>query len=200
MCSWCYGFDPELAALLARNVDVQLRLVMGGLRACNTRVMDAAMKISTREHWQHVHEASGLPFSYALFTRDDFIYDTEPACRAVVTVRAQMPGQTLDYFDAVQKAFYAEGRDVTQADVLADCAADLGLSREDFLVAFASDAMKEMVQQDFALTQRLGVSGFPTLVMEHSDKLHLITTGYARADALAAIIERIPTDSVQAAR
>lgn len=198
MCSWCYGFGPQLSALLERESPIELRLVMGGLRAYNTRVMDAAMKRSTREHWQHVHEASGLPFSEALFARDDFIYDTEPACRAVVTFRAQAPGRALDYFHSVQKAFYAQGRDVTQADVLADCAAELGVPRETFLPAFRSDGMKEATRQDFALTQRLGVSGFPTLMMEHGDQLHVVAAGFARTDALAARIKSIVAGSVQA--
>ena len=198
MCSWCYGFGPQLSALLEREAPIELRIVMGGLRAYNTRVMDAAMKKSTREHWQHVHEASGLPFSEALFARDDFIYDTEPACRAVVTVRAQASGRALDYFHAVQKAFYAEGRDVTQADVLADCAAELGVPPETFLPAFHSDGMKEATRQDFALTQRLGVTGFPTVLMEHGDQLHVIATGFARTDALAARLESVAAGSVQA--
>lgn len=32
MCSWCYGFGPELAALLEARPDVPLRIVVGGLR------------------------------------------------------------------------------------------------------------------------------------------------------------------------
>lgn len=190
MCSWCYGFGPELSALLGRNGGVQLRLVMGGLRAYNTRIMDAAMKMSTREHWQYVREASGLPFSDMLFARDDFIYDTEPACRAVVTVRAQAPNQALAYFHAVQKAFYAEGRDVTQSAVLADYA-QLDIPRESFMTAFHSEAMKEATRQDFGLTRRWGVSGFPTIAMEFGDKLHFVATGFVRADALASRMESI---------
>jgi putative protein-disulfide isomerase len=195
MCSWCYGFGPQLSVLLEREAPIELRIVMGGLRAYNKRVMDAAMKMSTRDHWQHVHEASGLPFSEALFARDDFIYDTEPACRGVVTVRAQASGRALDYFHAVQKAFYAEGRDVTQADVLADCAVELGVPRDTFLTTFHSDGMKEATRQDFALTQRLGVTGFPTLLMEDADKFHVISLGFASIDALSA---RIAAVSVQA--
>ncbi len=32
LCSWCYGFGPELSKLLARHPGARLDLVMGGLR------------------------------------------------------------------------------------------------------------------------------------------------------------------------
>ena len=60
---------------------------MGGLRPFNTQPTTAEFKEMLRGHWRHVATASGLPFSETVLERDDFIYDTEPACRAVVTAR-----------------------------------------------------------------------------------------------------------------
>jgi putative protein-disulfide isomerase len=40
MCSWCYGFAPVMSALEQQFRErLPLRLVMGGLRAGNTRPM-----------------------------------------------------------------------------------------------------------------------------------------------------------------
>lgn len=191
MCSWCYGFGPQLSALLERVGPFDLRLVMGGLRAYNTSVMDAALKRTLREHWQHVHEASGLPFADGQLAREDFVYDTEPACRAVVTARTQEPERALDYFHAVQAAFYGEGRDVTQGDVLADVAAALGLQRAEFAAAWASESMKLETRGDFLLAQRLGVSGFPTLAMHHGERLHLVANGFTRTHILSQRVAQI---------
>ena len=191
MCSWCYGFGPELSTLLAQLGDSELILILGGLRAGNTQPMDDQLKATLRTHWQHVHEASGLKFSEAAMTQEGFIYDTEPACRAVVTVRESPPHRALDYFHAIQKAFYAQGRDVTKAEVLADIAAAQGLPREDFLAAWESAAMRDATRLDFSVTQRWGISGFPTLLVEHGGQLHAVTTGFARADDLAQRIREI---------
>ncbi|MEO8135858.1 MAG: DsbA family protein, partial [Betaproteobacteria bacterium] len=90
MCSWCYGFGPQLATLLERvsgRQPVNLELVMGGLRAYNTVVMDDTSKTVLLEHWTHVREASGLPFGDAAIHAHGFVYDTEPACRAVICAR-----------------------------------------------------------------------------------------------------------------
>src|SRR5207248_556067 len=126
MCSWCYGFGPELAKLLARHADAELELVMGGLRPFNTQPATAEFREMLRGHWRHVATASGLPFSDTALDRPGFVYDTEPACRAVVTARDIEAAKAPGYMKAVQAAFYRDGRDVTRGDELADIAAECG--------------------------------------------------------------------------
>jgi putative protein-disulfide isomerase len=194
MCSWCYGFGPQLAALVAREAPVDLLLVLGGLRPYDTRVMDETMKTMLRDHWRHVHAASGLPFSEAVLARDDFIYDTEPACRAVVTVRARVPKRALDYLHSVQTAFYRDGLDVTQIDVLADIAVAYDFKRDVFLAAWESDEAKRATRVDFETTKQLGVTGFPTLAMDRDGRLHAVAAGFTTMDKLVERIAEIAAD------
>jgi putative protein-disulfide isomerase len=92
----------------------------------------------------------------------------------------------------VQQAFYVEGRDVTNAHVLADLAADVGLDRAAFLSAHESDAAKEAVRNDFTATQQTGVTGFPTLAAGYApQRFFLVTAGFARAAEIADRLERI---------
>jgi len=196
LCSWCYGFGPQLSKLLARHPGTRLDLVMGGLRPFNTKVMTPDFKEMLRGHWRHVAEASGLPFSESIFARDDFVYDTEPPCRAVVTARNLDASRAYDHLKAVQVAFYRDGREVTRADVLADIAAECGYPREAFLASLESDAMREETKADFATTQSLGVGGFPTVGLAKGSQFYLLTSGYATADVLEyriAEIERLAT-------
>ena len=94
MCSWCWGFSPTINRVVERyGSDMVIEPIMGGLRAGNTELLDAKGKEYIRGHWQHVHKASGQPFDFTFFDRDDFVYDTEPACRAVVTMRRLKPDQ-----------------------------------------------------------------------------------------------------------
>ena len=198
MCSWCYGFGPELSALLARHPGMQVDLLMGGLRAYNTKVMNAAMKDTLRGHWQHVSQASGQPFSQALFARDDFVYDTEPACRAVVVARSQDPELALSLMRAIQAAFYRDGRDVTQGDVLADIAAATGLPRNLFIAAWNSKEAQEAARADFMGAQSLGVQGFPTLATVENGRFYLIANGYIKADVLEERLGRIAAQHTEA--
>ncbi|MEM6902652.1 MAG: DsbA family protein, partial [Pseudomonadota bacterium] len=137
MCSWCWGFKPSLLAVLeAYGSRLPLRMIMGGLRAGNTKVMDTEQKTTIRQHWEHVAEASGQPFRYEFFDRDGFVYDTEPACRAIVAGGEIAPDRVIPYLVAVQSGFYQENRDVTDPEVLADLSVDAGMDRDEFLAAF----------------------------------------------------------------
>jgi putative protein-disulfide isomerase len=191
LCSWCYGFGPELSSLLERHPDARLDLVMGGLRPYNTEVMSPAFKEMLRTHWQHVAEASGLAFSESILERSDFIYDTEPACRAVVTARTLDASKAYEYLKAVQGAFYRDGREVTRPPVLADIAAECGYDRAAFLATLESPEMGEETRKDFSTTQSLGVNGFPTLAVAHGPQLYLVTSGYATADVLEERLAQI---------
>jgi putative protein-disulfide isomerase len=197
MCSWCYGFGPELRALLEGLPGMPLHIVVGGLRAYNTKPMDADMKATLLSHWQHVEERTGLPFVRDALAREGYIYDTEPACRAVVTARALAPDAAFAVFGAIQHAFYAEGRDVTQGDVLAETAcaalADRGCTVDaaTFLAQWNSSAMKDATRKDFEQTKRWGVSGFPTLVLERDGQLDLVVSGYAPMPTLVELLQQL---------
>jgi len=143
-----------------------IRLIMGGLRPGTTKPLDEAGKRSIREHWEHVHEASGQPFNMRFFNRTGFIYHTEPASKAVVFARRSGMEQSLAYLPLVQRAFYAENRDVTNEEVLADLAIKAGLDGQAFLKVFRRDHVKQETWTDFAIAQRAGITGFPTLVAE----------------------------------
>ncbi len=194
MCSWCYGFGVPLGQLLRRFPDLQVQLVLGGLRAYNTQVMDNALKQKLRGAWAGVAERSGQPFSNALFDRDDFIYDTEPACRAVVTVREHAPALALDMYHAIQQAFYVDGRDVTKPAVLGEVWDEVRRRGKDngshinFLRDFDSDAMRQGTRDDFTLAQRWGIRGFPALLAVQGGQAEMLANGFTEADVL---IERL---------
>ena len=190
MCSWCYGFAKTLDDLLAAPGDtapLNLALMMGGLRPYTTEPMAPGRADEIFGHWAHVHEASGQPFAPAPHTAlhlPGFIYDTEPASRAVVAVRTLWPQHGWKFLHAVQKAFYAEGRNVTQPEVLADVAEAQGLPRAAFAMAFASQQVRDATRADFTQSQQWGIRGFPALVLDQGERLQLVCQGYLPTAAL----------------
>lgn len=200
MCSWCYGFGPELSTLMQGLPDLPVEVVVGGLRPYNTQPMDENLKTTLLSHWHKVAEKTGLPFMDDALNREGFVYNTEPACRAVVTARKMAPTATLAVFQAIQRAFYAEGKDVTRIDVLSEIAAatltSLGVPTDAaaFEAKMKSEESIMAAHDDFALTQKWGVNGFPTLVLERDGRLDLVTSGYVEMPLLVehmqAIIDR----------
>lgn len=187
MCSWCYGFGKEMTALMAMHQGLELQIIVGGLRAGGTEVLDQAGKQFRLTHWARVEAASGLPFNReALMARENFVYDTEPVCRAVVAARRLAPqADLLAVFRALQHAFYVDGRDTTDGRVLAEVvAAQLGVDVETVLRTWRDDVTIALASADFARARALGVRSFPALLLERDDGIVEISGGYAQAAQL----------------
>jgi putative protein-disulfide isomerase len=192
MCSWCYGFSPVIAALAERfEGRLPVAVVMGGLRAGNTEAMRPEDKGMIRDAWTRVGAASGQPFDFSFFDREGFIYDTEPACRAVVTARRLLPRMALPFMARIQQAFYAENRDMTAAEEIAGVAEEAGFDRAGFGEAFAAQETRTETVRDFMTAESLGIRGFPTVIAGSEEKGYaLLTNGFRPLEDLAEPLER----------
>ena len=195
MCSWCYGFGPVMSRFVAAHPDLTVKVVMGGLRPYTKEPMVAVQQKQIQQHWRHVEAASGKPFNDSLLMQDGFVYDTEPACRAVATVRSIQNADALNCLTAISAAFYRDARDVTKAETLADIAAEIGLDRAAFLSALESTQMRDTVKQDFSFTQSLGIQGFPTLCIGDEEQLQMISSGYASSEIIEERYQQLLADT-----
>lgn len=192
MCSWCYGFGKELTALTQRHPELELQILVGGVRAGATDLLDESGKQFRLGHWARVEDSSGLPFNRAAFlARENFVYDTEPVCRAVVAVRRAAPqADQLAVFRALQHAFYVDGLDTTDGKVLAEVAS-AALAKGGHTVPAAvlhaewnSAAAIAVTAAEFAHVRSLGIRSFPALLLETEEGLYEISPGYAPVDKL----------------
>lgn len=189
MCSWCWGFAPEIATLReAYRERLRIALVLGGLRH-ETTPMTAAQRDEILHHWHAVHARTGQPFRFDGALPEGFVYDTEPACRAVAAMGGLDPTLTFPLFQAIQSAFYAEGRDVTRTEVLAVLASDLGVDTNGFRAAFGSDEARARVQAHFRQTRLAGVRGFPALILQQDAQLQPIASGCQPLGTVRAAID-----------
>ncbi|WXL27552.1 DsbA family protein [Ectopseudomonas mendocina] len=191
MCSWCWGFAPVLEALAEQAAadGVGLELVVGGLRRDGVAV-DAAGRVRYLGYWQAVNAATGQLFNFDKGIPEGFVYDTEPACRAIVTARSLAPELVWPLTRLIQQGFYTQGLDVSRASVLVELAEKAGIPRIEFAQAFDSQAQRDATQADFEWAKGLGIAGFPTLLAEHNGQLALVTNGYQPLESLQPLLTR----------
>lgn len=192
MCSWCWGFSPIISDVkknYARHV--KIALVMGGLQAGETKVLSPSSRDEILHHWHQVHEMAGQDFSFENALPEGFIYNTEPACRAVITAGSIDATKTFAYFTAVQSAFYTKNQDVTQPDCLQQLAVDCGINAEEFKYLFQGEKQLEHVKKNFEFTKKAGVQGFPTLILNKPEQLDIITRGYDNYDNIAVSLDKL---------
>lgn len=191
MCSWCWGFSPVIEAVRDQYRDrVKIALVLGGLRPGETSPLSAAGREEILHHWRAVQARTGQPFRFEGALPQGFVYDTEPASRAVASVGGMETALIFPLFKAIQSAFYADGRDVTQSGVLAELAAGLGVNAAAFLRAFDSDAARARTQAHFRQARQAGVRGFPALILQQGTKLHPVSNGCRPLETVRAAIDR----------
>jgi putative protein-disulfide isomerase len=194
MCSWCYGFGKEMTALMQMHPELELDIVVGGVRAGATDILDDAGKAFRLGHWQRVEASSGLPFNREAFVaRQNFVYDTEPVCRAVVTARKLAPeADLLSVFRALQDAFYADGLDTTDGRVLAIVAsaalteAGHPVDALTFQTTWQATATIAETNADFLKARAMGVRSFPALLLDTGEGMVEVSGGYAHAPELDA--------------
>jgi predicted DsbA family dithiol-disulfide isomerase len=76
-------------------------------------------------------------------------------------------GKAGDYNHRIFTAFFQDELDIGKADVLSDCAVDIGLDRQDFRAALDSGVhAKECEQQLILGRDVMGINSVPTFVLD----------------------------------
>jgi putative protein-disulfide isomerase len=189
MCSWCWGIAPELQALVDAHPELPLRIVVGGLRpGPNAQTVGAEFAASLAHHWEDVQRRSGQPFDRTLLDDHGWLYDTEPACRAVVVMRELAPHETFRFFKRLQQAFYAEGRAVWDPQIYGGLIEGFDVDADEFLDTFGSREAVKATWQDFSLARSWGINGFPTIVLRQGSTGQIVARGYTTADDMELVI------------
>ncbi|EFW90516.1 DSBA oxidoreductase [Haladaptatus paucihalophilus DX253] len=81
-------------------------------------------------------------------------------------VKSEHPDDWLDFDEAIFEALWQDGRDIGDADVLADLAEGAGLDTDEIRNAIADDDLREELQDRSAEAQRRGVTGVPTFAYD----------------------------------
>ena len=187
MCSWCYGFGPEIRKVIQQFPSLEFELVLGGLRPYGKEKIQG-MKNFLLKHWMKIESTTGQKFSYDILDDPDFVYDTEPSNRAIVLARHMGYEDVLGFYEAVQFAFYAEGKNVLEKSTFVDIAQSLGIDSKKYEELFGSEEIKTATRESFSYTIECGVNAFPTLVLDTGDRKHLLSRGYQKSEPL---IEKI---------
>tara|TARA_B110000037_G_scaffold101356_1_gene118201 strand:+ start:56071 stop:56520 length:450 start_codon:yes stop_codon:yes gene_type:complete len=144
-----------------------------------------------KSHWVEIEERTGQPFSHDILKDPDFVYDTEPASRAVVVARMMNPKIEFDFFKAVQMAFYRDNLNTNKIETYLPLADEFGLDREKYQELFESTESKKHTKGDFQLSQQMGVKGFPSIIIKKDGKFTLVANGYQKAENINKVIAAI---------
>jgi putative protein-disulfide isomerase len=185
-CGWSHGFSATLQDIAARHPALPVEVVSGGLFTGPRRVpirefgyvQGANAKIS---------ELTGAEFGsgYAdLIADGSFVMDSEAAARGVAALREAAPARAAELAVAVQRAFYVDGRSLSEPDTYRAVAEAAGLDAEAVAAAYLSPASRVAAGVDFVRAATLGVTSFPTLLAVDGERVIVLAQGHATADQI----------------
>ncbi|AMM49939.1 dithiol-disulfide isomerase [Rufibacter sp. DG15C] len=181
MCAWCYGFTPVVRRLQALWFGrLTVKVLVGGFRPYAQEPLTAEERDKLAVGWHRAQSKSQLPFDYRTFLAPELTYDTEPACRALLTVRHLRPALTLEVLRAMHSSFYADGLDLSNTQVLVDIMRLFGISENLFLAVFETEEIFRQTEQEFQYVQSLGVDTLPSVFLDHPEGPRLISKGYCQ--------------------
>ena len=198
MCSWCWGISNDFEELTKYTQDdFETEVLLGGLRPGTTLPMDEKMKDFIRHHWDEVAKRTGQLFNFSILEKDvEFIYDTEVPSRAVIIAREIKPELTFNVFRDIQQAFYEDNKDTNKLETYLPLIKNYEIDENDFIARFNSEVYQKKSYEDFALSRKIGVTGFPTVILGFADQLHALALGYAPFEKMKSRIDQIKSQDL----
>jgi predicted DsbA family dithiol-disulfide isomerase len=118
-------------------------------RGVDRKAMNAQMKARM--------DAEGLPYGERTMT-----YNSRLAQEVGKWADTQPGGEAIH--DAMFRAYFVEARNIGDPDVILDIVKQIGLSVDEAREVIEQRTFKDAVDEDWALSRQLGVTGVPTFV------------------------------------
>lgn len=197
MCSWCWGFKPnwqKLEKALPENIKVEY--VLGGLAPDSDEPMPEPMRQMLQEVWQRIsHTIPGTEFNFDFWTQNTPRRSTYPACRAVLTAKAQNADFEHPMITAIQHAYYLQAKNPSDDSTLIDLAGQIGCDVNLFKQSLNSQEIADALNADFSVAQRIGANSYPSLFLQAAGKaITPIALNYTDVTPMLAQIEALTSD------
>lgn len=196
LCGWCYGFSPQVLQLQRHYAGVvPIDVVAGGMiRGSRVgTIADVAPYIRTA--YRRVEETTGTqfgePFLKNLHAEASLILDSVIPARAIVTAKRIAPEHVLNITHDLQAAIYRDGRDITHDETYRLIANRYDIDADVFLEEMTSDRVTAGVEEEFAFTEALGVTGFPTVIALSGYEGWMVAQGFDTAENMIPRIDAV---------
>ncbi|UBV34902.1 DsbA family protein [Staphylococcus xylosus] len=176
MCSHCWAFEPTLNKLLVQYGHLfNFQMVMGGLlEEWGDGPIDPANGIfkpaDVTPHWQEVGQYSRMPIDGTIMELDP-VQSSYPASRIYKAIQhLDSPTAAIKFIRLVRESLFVFNQNISDEHILKSLLQQFYKNEEtvrveDILALSNSDKGKKLLLEDFDLIQKLGVRGFPTIVL-----------------------------------
>jgi len=191
MCSWCWAFAPVLGQLLERvPAGIEVRRLLGGLAPDTDEPMPEDLREMVQGSWyrikQHVPETE---LNFDFWTVCVPRRSTYLSCRAVIAARRQGGNFEQAMNTAIQRAYYTQARNPSDADTLVALAREIGLDTAAFANALRSAEVDQELEEEILQAREMDIESFPALVYVDARGPRPIAIDYQNPEPMLRMIE-----------
>ncbi|WP_339315893.1 DsbA family protein [Paenibacillus sp. FSL R10-2734] len=202
ICSHCWALEPVLNRfILQYGQYFNVKTIMGGLLSSWNGFADAANGIQkpsdVAEHWREVGLHSRMPIDGSLWTNNP-ILSSYPPSRVYKVIQSKYPGKENEFLRRAREAVFAFNQNIGEDQVLVEIVNQIGLNGEEIVADAALESAQDLLEQDFELAGRLGVRGFPSIIMVNEDNKGVKIVGVRSLDAYVEGLEQVHNGVVKA--
>ncbi|OHV30875.1 MULTISPECIES: DsbA family protein [Pseudofrankia] len=196
-CGWSHGFSETVREVVSRHPGLSVEVVSGGLFTGERRVPIRAFGYVQGANAK-IGELTGAEFADAydrLIADGSFVMDSEAAARGVAALRQAAPGRALELAATLQRAFYVDGRSLSDPATYRGVAETAGLDAAAVVAAFQAPEAEAAAEADFRRAAALDVTSFPTLLAVDGERVTTLARGHATADEVDSRLAVLRADT-----
>lgn len=182
VCPWCFigkrRFERAVEALRSDGLALDLEIVVRPFQLDPSAPIGEATPVAVAyakkfggpekaeailRHVTEVAAADGITFNMDVALRAN----TLSAHRLLAYVESRYGAAAqMDVNEAIMNAYFRDGRDIADHDVLAECAVGGGCNPQEVLTMLRSDAHRDEVAEWLAIAAENGITAVPTFIID----------------------------------
>ncbi|MBS0273096.1 MAG: DsbA family oxidoreductase [Proteobacteria bacterium] len=196
VCPWCFIGKRRLERALALRPDMEFDIRWRAYRldpsippegVDRKQYMQAKFgnnpnRQSMQDALKQAGDSEGIAFAFDKIARSPNTLDSHRLIRWAATAGVQN-----DIVERLFEAYFEEGRDIGNADVLIEIASEAGMDSATVADLLEQGADRELIENEDAMAHRLGITGVPTFIFQNK----YLASGAIDPEALLEIIDKV---------
>ena len=196
-CTWCYAMSDVVSKVTAEYSDKLDFIAMTGGMVLDDSVGSINDNFSfLKTEVDKVAAYTGCQFG-PLFRKNilengEYVINSfEPSLAIRVFKSLDESNQTLDFIHKLQEAFYFDGLDIKNINVILDIVNIFNVDTLEFRQRFEDETYHNLTRLEFDNVKSWGINGYPTLLYKKDEQLYLVASAYQFLIDLKNIMNQI---------
>lgn len=203
ICSHCWALEPVLRRIKEQySPYFNFHVVMGGLlEKWGDGPVDPANGIfkpaDVAPHWREVGRLSRMPIDGTVMIENPVQSSYPPSRVFKVIQKHHGDDKAYEFLRRARENLFVFNQNISEEAVLIKIVDELGLNGEKIVQEAESETGQQLLNEDFALARKLGIRGFPSIVIVNKDNQGVKIVGARPLETYVEGLNQVVRDEVQ---